>query len=184
MDYIFYIGLIGAIVLVIGAAWPGVKDKHPVTSIKNWLFAIGNICMFSYAFLGYFHQSAPIFFVFQQILIMLSTIFMMLNTNNKISGSLISIAGLGLITWSLILFEGYYTVIFILGLIGIALGYAFKGGTKRRYLALTLGSLFVAFFSYLEQSWIFFWLNVFFSLFSFFYLLKIYFSLQTKEKIV
>jgi hypothetical protein len=45
-------------------------------------------------------------------------------------------------------------------------------GTIRRVLALTLGSALIAIFSYIEASWIFFWLNVFFALFSAYYVAR------------
>ncbi|MBI4234908.1 hypothetical protein HY604_01255 [Candidatus Peregrinibacteria bacterium] len=60
----------------------------------------------------------------------------------------------------------------IFGLCGIGLGYAFQMGTIRRNLALTLGSALIALFSYFEKSWIFFYLNVFFAIFSLYYTLK------------
>lgn len=174
MDTIFLTGLIGSLVLVTGAAWPEPKQKkHPAQSIKNWLFAIGGLIMLLYAFLGY-QQGGPIFFVILEILVALATLLMMLNTPDKIDTPLISLGALGLILWSLVLFEGYATVIFILGLCGVALGYAFEMGTLRRNLALTVGSLLIAWFSYLEASWIFFWLNVFFALFSAYYIAHAY----------
>ena len=52
MDYIFLAGLIGSLTLVTGAAWPEMKvKKHPVKSVKNWLFAIGGLIMLIYAIL-------------------------------------------------------------------------------------------------------------------------------------
>ncbi|MCI0472463.1 MAG: hypothetical protein L0Y76_02650, partial [Ignavibacteria bacterium] len=95
-----------------------------------------------------------------------------LNTDDRIDTVVISVSGLVFIIWSLYLFEGYNTIFFIIGLSGIGLGYTFDMGTIRRPLALTLGSALIAIFSYIEASWIFFWLNVFFALFSSYYLLK------------
>ena len=159
-------------VLVTGAAW---KDKSgstrsPIKSIKNWLFAIGGLVMLIYAIMGYVVIGGPIFFIFLEILVTIASILMMLNTNDKIDITVIGISGLGLIIWSLKLFEGYNTVFFIIGLCGIGLGYAFKIGSLRRDIALTLGSTLIAIFSYLEASWIFFWLNIFFAIFSGYYL--------------
>lgn len=172
MDYIFITGLIGALILVIGAAWPESKSaKHPTKSLKNWLFFIGGFIMLAYAFLGY-QQGGPIFFVILQIMVAISSILMMLNTPDKIDTPIIAISGLGLIIWSLYLFEGYNTVFFILGLSGIGLGYAFQMGTLRRSIALTLGSVLIALFSYIEANWIFFWLNTFFAIFSAYYVYK------------
>jgi len=172
MDYIFWTGLVGSLVLVTGAAWPEVKDvKYPAKSLKNWLFAIGGFIMLLYAIFGY-QQGGPIFFVMLEILVAISSVLMMLNTPDKVDAPILTISSLGLIIWSLYLFEGYNTVFFILGLCGIGLGYAFQMGTLRRSIALTLGSVLIALFSYIEASWIFFWLNVFFAIFSAYYVYK------------
>ena len=172
MDYIFLTGIIGSLILVTGAAWPIKKKiKHPAASTKNWLFAIGGLTLLLYAILGY-QQGGPIFFVFLEILIVIASILMMLNTPDKIDTPIIAIIGLGLIIWSLYLFEGYNTVFFILGLSSMGLGYAFQMATLRRSIALTIGALAIALFSYIEASWIFFWLNVFFAIFSAYYVYK------------
>lgn len=172
MNYIFLIGLVGSIVLVTGAAWPEIKDvRHPAKSLKNWLFAIGGFIMLLYAVFGY-QQGGPIFFVILEILVAVSSILMMLNTPDKVDAPILAISSIGLIVWSLYLFEGYSTVLFILGLCGIGLGYAFQMGTLRRSVALTTGSILIALFSYIEASWIFFWLNVFFAIFSAYYVYK------------
>ncbi|MDA1060979.1 MAG: hypothetical protein O3B47_04255 [bacterium] len=179
MDYIFYTGLIGSLILVTGAAWPEKKPKkHPAKSLKNWLFAIGGLIMLLYAIFGY-QQGGPIFFVMLEVLVVIASVMMMLNTPDNIDTPIISVLALGLIIWSLTIFEGYNTIFFILGLAGIGLGYAFNMGTLRRNLALTLGSALIALFSYIEASWIFFWLNTFFALFSAYYLFK---SLPKKRK--
>ncbi len=127
--------------------------------------------MLAYALMGYY-QGGAIFFVFLEVLVTVASVLMMLNTNDKIDTIVIGLSGLGLIGWSLYLFDGYNTVFFILGLAGIGLGYAFKMGTLRRDIALTLGSVLIALFSYIESSWVFFWLNVFFAIFSAYYLFK------------
>lgn len=172
MDTLFFTGLIGSLVLVTGAAWPEARDvKHPTKSVKNWLFAIGGCVMLLYAIFGY-QQGGPIFFVILEILVVIASILMMLNTPDKIDTPIIALSGLGLIIWSLTLFEGYNTVFFILGLSGIGLGYAFQMRTLRRNVALTAGSILIALFSYIEASWIFFWLNAFFAIFSGYYVYK------------
>lgn len=172
MDYIFFTGIIGSIILVLGAAWPESKDvKHPTRSIKNWLFAIGGLILLFYAIFGY-QNGGPIFFVMLEILVAVSSVLMMLNTPDKIDIPILLVSSLGLIVWSLYLFEGYNTILFILGLCGVGLGYALQMGSLQRSVALTLGSALIAVFSYLEASWIFFWLNVFFSIFSAYYLYK------------
>ncbi len=172
MNYNFYIGVIGSLILVTGAAWPIVKVKHPVYSMKNWLFVAGNILMFIFALLGYL-SGGPIFFIFLQILIAIATLMMMIDVPDKIDIPIITISGAALIIWSLYLFENYNTIIFILGLTGVGLGYALQMGTVRRNLALTLGSILIAVFSYIEMNWIFFWLNTFFACFSGYYVLKL-----------
>lgn len=172
MDYIFATGLVGSLILVTGAAWPEIKDvKHPTKSLKNWLFAVGGFIMLLYAIFN-FQQDGPIFFVILQILVAITSILMMLNTPDKVDTAIITISGLGLIIWSLYLFEGYNTIFFIIGLSGIGLGYAFQMGTLRRSIAFTLGSMLIALFSYIEANWIFFWLNVFFAIFSAYYVYK------------
>lgn len=172
MNYISLIGIIGSLILVTGAAWPEGQDaKHPIKYFKNWLFTIGGFSMLIYAILGYL-EGGPIFFIFLQGLVGISSILMMAAINDKIGGPIITTGGLILIGWSLYLFDGYNTVFFIIGLMGIGLGYAFKMGTLRRPLALTLGSILIAIFSYIEASFIFFWLNVFFAIFSGYYVVR------------
>jgi len=76
------------------------------------------------------------------------------------------------VIWSLFLFQGYTTVIFIIGLSITGLGFALEMGTLRRDIALTFGTALIAIFSFMVASWIFFWLNTFFALFSAYYMLK------------
>lgn len=171
MDTTFLVGLIGSIIVVTGAAWPESRKIRPVKSIKSWLFAISGVMLLTYAILGY-QAGGPIFFIFIQILILIAHLLGMLELDDRIDTAVISVGGLVLIGWSLSLFEGYNTVLFILGLIGLGLGYAFQIGSLRRDVALTLGSIFVAAFSYIEASWVFFWLNAFFTIFSGYYLVK------------
>ena len=172
MDYIFYTGLFGSLVLVTGAAWPPPKKKkHPTKALKNWLLASGCLIMLAYSILGY-REGGPIFFIFLQALVGIASLLMMLNTPDKIDIPIISLCGLGLVIWSLYLFEGYNTIFFILGLSGIGLGYAFDTNSIKRSVALTLGSGLIALFSFIEASWVFFWLNVFFCLFSAYYVAK------------
>jgi hypothetical protein len=133
--------------------------------VKNWLFALGGVLMLIFSILDYM-AGGPIFFVFLQVLVNIASVLMMLNTDDKIDVPVIVLSGLILIVWSLTLFDGMNTVYFVIGLSGIGLGYALEMGTIKRNLALFLGSALIATFSYLEASWIFFWLNVFFALFS------------------
>lgn len=173
----FLTGLVGSLILVTGAAWPEQKKlKSPRASIKNWLFAVGGLLMLLYAIMGY-QAGGPVFFVFLEILVMIATFLMMLDTDDRLDAGVIGGSGLLFIVWSLTLFEGYNTIFFIIGLSGIGLGYAFEIGSLRRDVMLTVGSGLIALFSYIEASWIFFWLNTFFALFSGYYLMK---SLQRK----
>ena len=173
IDYIFIIGLIGSLILVTGAAWPEGKDLvHPMKSRKNWLLAIGAAFMFVYALLGYLNNG-PIFFLFLQGFVIIASIMMMLNTSDKVDLVVMTLGGVGFVAWSLALFEGYTTIIFILGLVGIGLGYALQMGTVKRSASLMIGSILIAVFSYIEASWIFFWLNVFFAIFSGYYVVKL-----------
>ena len=64
MDYIFWIGIVGSLILVTGAALPEPVGKiHPVKSLKNWLFTGGGVLMFAYALLNYL-GGGPVFFLF------------------------------------------------------------------------------------------------------------------------
>jgi len=176
MNLAFITGILGSLILVVGAACPEPKNKvHPTKSLKNWLLAIGGIIMFIYALLN-FQQGGQIFFVILEILVVIASIMMMLDTKDTIDSIIIALSGIGLLIWSLILFEDHSTVIFILGLTGVGLGYVFKMATLRRIIALTLGSTLIAIFSLIEANWIYFWLNTFFAIFSAFYLIKIIFA--------
>lgn len=171
MNYIFLTGIVGSIILVMGAACPEPKTKkHPVKSFKNWLFAGGALIMLAYAILNYF-IGGSVFFIFLEVLIVLASVLMMLDIPDNLDAPIIALCGLGLVAWSLFLFEDYKTIFFITGLSGVGLGYIFDGGTLRRSVALTLGSILIAIFSYIEVNWIFFWLNAFFAGFSGYYVL-------------
>ena len=167
----FWVGIVGSLVLVAGAAYPSRKIKVPWKSLKNWLFAIGGLFMLAYSALNYL-DGGPIFFLILQIFINSTSILMMMDTSDKFDAWFISIVGAGMVAWSLYLFEDYSTVIFILGLLGIGMGYAFDFGSLRREVALTIGAILIAVFSYIVPDWIFFWLNVFFALFSGFYMVR------------
>lgn len=171
MNATFLVGLLGSLVLVAGAAYPDKNVSHPARSVKNWLFAIGGLLMLTYSTMNYF-AGGSIFFIFLQAFVNISSVFMMLNVSDRLDTPILAVAGLGFIVWSLYLFEGYNTAFFILGLSGIGMGYAMETGTFRRDFTLTLGSALIALFSYIEASWIFFWLNVFFAIFSGYYAWK------------
>ena len=177
MDLTILSGIIGSIILVIGAALPPIKVSHPAKLPKNWFFAAGNVSMFSYSYLNYL-AGGSIFFVFLQILIAVSTVLMMLDTDDKIDAPILGIAGAGLVIWSFTLFEGYMTVVFVAGLVTLGVGFAMNIGTIRRNLALAIGSAVIAVFSYIMGDWVFFFLNVFFTAFSIYHVYKL---IQSKE---
>lgn len=168
----YLVGIVGSIVLVIGAAWPEKKNEQPVRSVKDWLLSLGGILMLIYSIINY-TIGGSIFFIFLQILIAISSILMMLDTDDRLDLVILSICATILIGWSLTLFTGYETIIFIFGLTGVGLGYAFKPSTIRREISLTLGSIIIVIFSYLQSNWIFCGLNIFFAFFSGYYLIKI-----------
>ena len=172
INYIFIIGLTGVLTLVLGAAWPEERGKA-FYSTKNWLFAFGALLMLAYAALNYFYGAGSVFFILLELMVIVASVLMMLDTPDKVDTVVLGIFGLAFIAWSLFLYEGTSTVFFIAGLTGVSLGYAFATGTLRRFLALIVGSVLVAYFSYLMSDWIFFGLNSFFAIFSFYYLVKI-----------
>ncbi len=169
----FLIGLLGSLILVAGAAYPDKKfQKHPYHSPKNWLLAIGGLFMLLYSIMNYLN-GGPVFFVYLQVLVNTASVFMMLNVPDSIDTPIIGILGIILIVMSLSRFEGLSTIFFIIGLTGIGLGYAMDSGTFKRNLALTIGSALIALFSYLGAAWIFFWLNIFFAIFSGYYTVRL-----------
>lgn len=129
--------------------------------------------MFVYALLNYL-SGGVIFFMILQALVVFSSVLMLLNTPNKINIPLIIASKIGLIIWSITLFEDYTTLIFIFGLLGIAFGYVLKPYTLKGNAALTLGSFLIVIFSYLAKDWIFLSLNSFFAVFSAYYVGKLY----------
>ena len=172
-DITFWVGIIGSLILVTGAGWPGEKEHTaPTKSTKNWLFAIGGLAMLAYAILNSMYHQAPFFFVIFEIFMAITSVLMMLDTDDKLDTIIVSIAATVFIIWSLYLFEGYTTIIFIIGLCVTGLGFAFEMGSRRRDIALTIGSATIAIFSFIASSWIFFWLNAFFAVFSGYYLYK------------
>jgi hypothetical protein len=173
INCILLAGVIGSIILVAGSALPEKAGHHPIESAKNWFLGFGALIMLIYALLNYFFAGGIIFFVFLQGFIVIASIMMMLDTKDKIDILVMLIAGISFIVWSLTLFKGYNTIFFILGFIGIGLGYTLETGTIYRSLALMLGGVLIAIFSYIETNWIFFWLNVFFAVFSGYYTIRI-----------
>ena len=65
-------------------------------------------------------------------------------------------------------------ILFVIAFIMLCLGYAYKMNTVRRFVFLAIGGALIALSSYLDASWIFFRLNIFFSLFSLIYAIKLF----------
>ncbi len=163
-EAIFLTGLISSIILVIGSAWP----ERP---LKNWIFGLGNFGMLAYALLAFLFTDNPILFVLLEILCAASSVLALLKVKEKISTRLILLAGLALLLWSLFLFEDMATLVFIFGLIALAIGFVSKNAVKRNVVFI-LGCILISTFSFIKGEMIFFWLNAIFGLFSSFYLLK------------
>ena len=172
MNHVQIIGVLGAIILVLGAGYPVVPVSHPAKSAKNWLFAVGGLGMLLYSTLNYL-MGGTIFFVILQLFINFTSVLMMCNTSDKFDAPFISLVGLGMIAWSLSLFEGYNTVFFVIGLTAIGVGYALDTGTFKRNAVLAFGSAVIAVFSFIERDTIFFVLNIFFALFSLYHAIKL-----------
>ncbi len=174
-------GIVGSIVLLIGAAWPLEKTTVPTKSVKNWLFASGSFIMLLYALFGYFLDGASIFYTVLELVVMFAVVLMMLDTSDRMDTGLMSVAGILLIVRSLFLFPSFNIVLFIVSFVFLGLWYAYKTNTFRRFLFLAIGGALIALSSYLSVSRIFFRLNIFFSLFSLYYAIKI--SLNTKKPV-
>lgn len=158
MDLRLAIGLVGSALLVAGMA-TGMLQR------KNTLFAVGNACMFTYALLGYL-AGGPVFFVILQTFIACSTVCMLLRVPDRYNTPILAMAGVGLVAWSLALFEGWHTAIFVAGLVLLGIGFAMDAGTRRREWAFLLGSAVIAVFSLLLRDWVFVALNGLFALFA------------------
>jgi len=171
VDVVFLTGLAGSLLLVAGAAWPDHRVSHPTKSVKNWLLALGGFLMFLYA-VGNYRAGGSVFFVILEVMVLIASFFMMAGTRDVVDTPVLAAAGLGLVLWSVYLFEDYGTVVFILGLCGVSIGYALDTGSRKRQVVLLAGSALIALFSYLEGNAIFFWLNLFFAVFSGYYLWK------------
>ena len=173
----FYIGLLGSLVLVLGAAWPAKKIKNPRKSVKNWLFASGAFFMLGFSYLNYLGGGA-VFYIFLQLLANIASLCLLLNFNKKYSIVFIILSSIAFIAASITYLKDLFTILFILGLAFIAVGYVIESGTVKRNAALMIGSVFIGVYSYIEGTMIFFWLNVFFAIFSLFHVYK----LSSKKK--
>jgi len=172
MNTSLMIGILGAVMLIIGLLW---KDKkginHPTQSTKNWLLGVGAFIMLIYSIMGYLSGTGAIFFIFLQSLVVLSSVLMMLNVPDKTASLMIIIVGIILLIWSVALFENFGLLFFIAGLVGIGLGFVLKKPMSRN-IGFGLGGALIALFSYIGANWVFFWLNVFFGLISGYFVIK------------
>ena len=157
MEYRLLVGLVGSAILVTGVALQAQERK-------NHFFAVGNACMFTYAFLGYL-QGGPIFFLILQTFIMLATVCMLLKLPDARTTPILATGGVLLVLWSLSFFQDYTTAIFVVGLVLIGIGFAMDGMLKRE-VTLMIGSAVIAFFSFLMRDWVFFSLNLLFAVLS------------------
>lgn len=165
MNAAFFTGLVGACTLVIGSAWPEREGVHPARSTKNRLFAVGNILMFSYSLLSYL-SGGSVLFVILQVFVNSTSVLMLLDVPDKYDVPFVATVGSAMILWSLTLFQGHSTIIFIAGLSCLGLGFSLQTATVRRNAMLAIGSITVAVFSHMQNDVIFLWLNVFFAIFS------------------
>lgn len=158
MDERLWIGWLGALILVTGAAT--VSSER-----KNLLFALGNACMFTYALLGSL-RGEPVFFFILQSFILLATVCMFLKVPESSATPILAIGAILLILWSLSFSQDYATAIFVVGLGLLGIGFAMHSGTRRREVALMAGSAVIAVFSFLVREWVFFVLNILFAVLS------------------
>ena len=172
----FYIGVLGALLLVIGSAWTDRQvSKSAHTSLKNWLLFTGAITLFTYALLSY-QQGGLLFFTLLQGLATFAAVIMMLPIPQRFGVGAITLLALCLVVRALTLFEDYTTSFFVGGLIAISFGYVLVWRPQLRNLCFFIGGVLIAIFGYLAGDWIFFWLNVFFAAFS-----QVYSSLRSRE---
>ncbi len=164
MEYRLLVGLIGSALLVTGVA---VRDQRR----KNHLFSAGNACMFMYALLGYL-QGGPIFFLILQTFVALATVCMLFVIPDAYTTPILIIGGIVLVAWSVALFQDESTAIFVVGLVLLGLGFAMNAGTRRREIALMVGSAVIVLFSFLMRDWVFFSLNFLFAVMSFLNILR------------
>ena len=172
MDLTFLIGIIGAIILTIGAAWPIEKTNVPTKSVKNWLLVVWSLIMLLYT-IFWFINGGWIFYLYSEILIGIAAILMMITTKERMNLRIISTLWLLMIILSIISFPGFPALLFMIAFIILSLGYVSGMHSRNRYLWLGIWGLLIALSSYLGASRIFFWLNTLFGLFSLYYLTKL-----------
>lgn len=154
------IGIIGSIILLLASSF-----HYSKKSIKKYLFTLGNLCMFAYALFN-FIDGGSIFFIYLQILINFSSLLLWLNMNDKYDQPLILGLG-GLLTYlALDINLDFLTLLFVIGIITLALGFSTDTKKPTHNIFLFAGSMLIAIFSFYHKDLIFFTLNLFFSIFS------------------
>lgn len=168
MEITTSIGIIATIFLTIGALYPIEQVKRPVDSVKNWIFTVGSLTMLGYAIAGYLAWW-EIFFIYWELLIALACLLMMLDVNDKRDGSIITLVSIGLFVWGFPSFQWPHMFLFSIAFFVLGLGYVFDMTSIRRYIGLTLWGILIALASYVDGGGTFFWLNLFFAIFSLYY---------------
>lgn len=168
------IGIIWGIILVFGAARQEKNTPiHPRNSVKERLFAIWWIIMFIYSIFHYFEGGSPLY-ILLEIFICIASRLKMMKEQWKNDMRTLWFLGASLITISYLINQTEQIIRFISWFIIVSLWYISKGGTTNRNAALTIWWLLISIFSYLEMSWIFFAVNVFFTFFAAHYRKKLY----------
>jgi len=165
------LGILGGVLLVLGSAWPESKKELPsYAEPKSLILAGGGLFMLFYT-LFYILDDGPLFFLFLQLFANLGAIFMLLDVDDRIDTTVMTLGGLLFMGLSLWFYEDLTTLYFIAGLLGVGLGYVIHRGSVWRQVAFFFGSALITYYSCLSGSWIFFWLNVFFAVFSLMYII-------------
>lgn len=181
MEITTSIGIIATIFLVIGAFYPIENVEKPVYSVKNWIFTVGSLTMLMYAIAGYLAWW-QIFFIYWELLIALACLLMMLDINDRRDGSIITVASIGLFVWGFPSFQSTDMFLFSIAFLVLGLGYVFDMNSIRRYIGLTLWGIFIAISSYVDGGWTFFWLNLFFAIFSLYYTILLILARRKQSK--
>lgn len=150
MSLSFIIGVVGAVCTVIGAGWPDKVPKKPRFSVKNRLFFVGNTLVFCYSVL-LAREGGTVFFLYLESVVMLGTILMMTTIPKIYNVIATSVLGLFFVFRVLLGTQDRQTLIFVVGLTGLTIGFVSPAATLQREGALTLGSIGVAIYSYVTS---------------------------------
>lgn len=162
------LGILGSLVLTVGAALPEASSKK-VASYKvpkNLILSLGNLMIITYAILNYLISDASPLYVFLEGLILLATIFMLLDIPDRVEIPAVIIATLAALGLSFWWSQDLSVWWFVLGLGGVSLGFILPPTGSIRSIAFTVGSGFICIFSFLHSDWVFFGLNLAFALVS------------------